>query len=143
MTWHSGVVPQLDLAEETFVVADPRRVADIVADPLQWARWWPELELTVFQDRGEKGIRWTTTGALVGSSEIWVEPWGDGAIVHYYLRADPTCRGSATRTRTLTSGRRIAATRRWARGMRASMNELKDALEGGRKPGQPRVASTA
>ena len=67
--WHCGGVPQLDLADDTFVVADPGRVADVVADPAQWARWWPELELTVFQDRGEKGIRWTATGALVGSCE--------------------------------------------------------------------------
>ena len=129
----------MDLADDTFVVADPRRVADVVADPAQWARWWPELELTVFQDRGEKGIRWTTTGALVGSCEIWVEPWGDGAIVHYYLRADPTCRGSATRVRTLSHRQRIVVTRRWAMRTRATMNCLKDVLEGGRLAGQPRA----
>ena len=132
-------MPNVDLADETFVVADPRRVADVVADRAQWARWWPELELTVFQDRGEKGIRWTTTGALVGSCEIWVEPWGDGAIVHYYLRADPTCRGSASRARALSHRQRIVATRRWAVRTRASMNTLKDVLEGGRQPGHPRV----
>lgn len=136
-------MPQVDLADDTFVVADPRQVADVVADPARWARWWPELELTVFQDRGEKGIRWTTTGALVGSCEIWVEPWGDGAIVHYYLRADPTCRGSATRARTLSHRQRIVFTRRWAMRTRATMNSLKDALEGGRSAGQPRALSRA
>lgn len=132
-------MPQVDLADDTFVVADPRRVADVVADPARWARWWPELELTVFQDRGEKGIRWTATGALVGSCEIWVEPWGDGAIVHYYLRADPTCRGSATRARTLSHRQRIVVTRRWAMRARATMNCLKDVLEGGRLAGHSRA----
>ncbi len=133
----------MDLAEDTFVVADPRRVASVVADPDQWARWWPELELTVFQDRGEKGIRWTATGALVGSCEIWVEPWGDGAIVHYYLRADPTCRGSATSVRSLSPRQRIVVTRRWVTRTRATMNGLKDALEDGRLAGHPRVLTTS
>ena len=34
-------VPTLDLADDTFVVADPAEVAAVVHDPGRWHRWWP------------------------------------------------------------------------------------------------------
>ena len=133
----------VDLIDETFVVADPAAVSGALHDERLWERLFPGLELTVFQDRGEEGLRFTVTGALVGTSEFWVEPWRDGAILHYYLRADLTRPGSGTEP-LLTGGR--AAARRSVRArtahvrrLKAGLNELKDRLEGARLPGTGRV----
>jgi hypothetical protein len=43
----------------------------------------------VTRDRGVKGVQWSVRGALVGSMEIWLEPVGDGVVLHWFLRADP------------------------------------------------------
>ncbi len=40
-------------------------------------------------DRGLDGIRWSVTGAWVGSLEVWLEAVGDGVVVHHYARLDP------------------------------------------------------
>ena len=117
-------MPLLDVIDETFVVAPPPVVAAAVKDPAFWAEVFPGLELTVFQDRGDEGIRLTVTGALVGSNEFWIEPWGDGAIVHYYLRADPVGRVSPRRAVKLR-------TRHCVR-LKAGLNAIKDRLEAAR-----------
>ncbi len=80
----------VDLVDETFIVVQPQVLAGVVADPASWVRWWPDLRLTVFMDRGVNGQRWSMTGALVGSLEIWIEPFADGCIVHHYLRGEPS-----------------------------------------------------
>jgi hypothetical protein len=46
--------------------------------------------LTVVEDRAEMGHRWTVTGALTGTMEIWLEPALDGVILHYFLHAEPS-----------------------------------------------------
>jgi len=79
----------LDIADDTFVVAALTTVAEVVRDPASWRAWWPDLEPTVTADRGLKGVRWSVSGAAVGSMEIWLEPWGDGVVIHWYLRAEP------------------------------------------------------
>lgn len=119
-------MPRIDLIDETFVVASVVRVADQVRDRQRWRSWWPDLRLTVVQDRAEAGVRWNVTGALIGSMEVWIEPWGDGVIVHYYLRAD-----------LARPGRGDARDERRARAMRAKQIfwQLKDDLEGDRPPG--------
>jgi hypothetical protein len=130
-------VPQLDMIDETFVVAEPATVAAAVHDPQRWRRWWPELELAVFADRGVQGVRWNVTGALAGSMEIWLEPFGDGVILHYYLRANPAGAPHRSARRAVAEGhRRQRATKRifWA---------LKDELEGGRRPGEPPAETAA
>lgn len=126
-------MPLVDLVDETFVVADPLEVAAAAHDPGRWRRWWPDLELTVFMDRGVAGLRWSVTGALVGSSELWLEPFGDGVVVHYYLRADPV--GRADGSPRLADRVR----RRHALAWKRSVNALKDELEGDRHPGDPRL----
>lgn len=80
----------IQIADETFVVADPAKIGRYIADPAKWHRWWPDLRLTVVEDRAEKGHRWTVTGALTGTMEIWLEPVLDGAILHYFLHAEPS-----------------------------------------------------
>ncbi|MBA2554839.1 MAG: hypothetical protein H0V10_14350 [Geodermatophilaceae bacterium] len=52
----------VDLIDETFVVAPAARVAALVRDPARWRAWWPDLRLTVFQDRADAGVRWNVTG---------------------------------------------------------------------------------
>lgn len=133
----------VDLVDETFVVVDRGRLAAIVADPTRWRTWWPGLHLAVFMDRGLDGIRWSVTGDLVGSCELWLEAEGDGVLIHYYLRADPTVPGSATRPRELpqsSRGRREIdrLRRRHAVAWKRSVWALKDEMEGDRAPGEDR-----
>jgi hypothetical protein len=52
----------IQIADETFVAADPAEVGRAVGDPASWRRWWPDLLLTVVDDRGELGHRWTVAG---------------------------------------------------------------------------------
>ncbi len=82
----------IQIADETFIAADPVEVGDAVADPANWSRWWPDLRLTVAQDRGEVGQRWAVTGALLGTMEVWLEKvlsGPDGVVLHYFLHAEP------------------------------------------------------
>ncbi len=82
----------IQIADETFIAADPVEVGEAVADPANWSRWWPDLRLTVVEDRGEVGQRWTVTGALTGTMEIWLEKvrsGPDGVVLHYFVHAEP------------------------------------------------------
>lgn len=133
---------RVDLVDETFVVAAPEEVAAVVHDPARWARWWPDLDLTVFMDRGTAGIRWSVTGGLYGSTEIWLEPVLDGVVVHYYLRADDGEPGASARSDPGSPRSRRVSDRlrdRRARAWKRSVNALKDELEAGRAPGLPRA----
>jgi hypothetical protein len=80
----------IQIADETFVCADPLDVGAAVADPSSWRRWWPDLRLTVVEDRGPIGHRWTVTGALTGTMEVWLQPVLDGVVLHYFLHAEPS-----------------------------------------------------
>lgn len=124
-------MPQLDVIDETFVRAAPARVAAALHEPDLWRRMFPGLELHVFEDRGDLGLRFTVTGEMVGTNELWVEPWGDGAIVHYYLRADLTRRGSATEVRAVSPARAIRARTKHCVRLKSVLNEVKDRLEEG------------
>lgn len=137
-------MPAVDLVDETYIVAEPAVLAAVVADRARWRVWWPELDVTVFMDRGLQGMRWTVVGELVGSCEIWLEAQGDGVLLHYYLRADPTVPGSRTEPRALPQsprGHRQVATirRRHALRWKRQVWQLKDELEAERTIGMPRV----
>lgn len=83
----------IQIADETFIAADPVAVGAAVADPANWSRWWPDLRLTVVEDRGEVGQRWTVTGELTGTMEVWLEKvrgGPDGVVLHYFLHAEPS-----------------------------------------------------
>jgi hypothetical protein len=125
----SAWVPGFDLVDETFVVATPAAVAAVVRDADRWARWWPDLTLGVFQDRGEAGVRWNVRGALTGSMEVWLEPYGDGVLVHHYVRCD-RADGRPVGARERRHRQRHAKAIFWA---------LKDELEKDRRPGEPRA----
>lgn len=114
--------------DETFIAADPARIAAAVHRPECWQAWWPDLRLAVTEDRGAAGVRWSVSGPLEGTTEVWIEPRADGAVVHYYLRADRTGRGSAR----LRRERRVRG-----RAGRRAMWALKDDLERGRPVGEP------
>jgi hypothetical protein len=84
-----GCVNSIQVADQTFVAADPVQVGRALSDPASWRRWWPDLRLNVVEDRGDKGIRWTVGGALTGTMEVWLQPELDGVILHYFLHAEP------------------------------------------------------
>lgn len=79
----------IQVADETFVAADGATVGAAVADPTRWRRWWPDLLLQVIENRGDKGVRWTVSGPVTGTMEIWLEPVLDGVKLHYFLHAEP------------------------------------------------------
>ncbi|MGH3451169.1 MAG: polyketide cyclase / dehydrase and lipid transport [Haloechinothrix sp.] len=127
--------PALDLVDETFIAVPQATVAAAFSDPRAWARYWPDLVLEVYTDRGVQGRRWTVRGALVGTMEVWCEPMLDGTLLHYFLRATPVAPSGAPlplRPRRL----RTEFDRR-ARAAKAIALELKDTLEDGRRPGLP------
>jgi hypothetical protein len=126
------MAPAIDLMDDTFVVAERAELATYLRDPAVARAWWPRLTLTVHQDRGLEGVRWTVAGELTGSTEIWLERWGDGVWVHWFLRADPVQPRVATRDL-----RRLS--RRYSVGFKERIHELKDRLERGRPAGVPRL----
>ncbi|SNR35763.1 hypothetical protein SAMN06265360_103145 [Haloechinothrix alba] len=127
--------PAIDVVDETFIAVPQATVAAAFGDPRSWARYWPDLVLVVYTDRGDEGLRWTVRGALVGTMEVWLEPVLDGTILHYFLRATPVDPAG----RALRLGPRDHAREydRRARAAKAVALELKNLLEDGRKPGVP------
>jgi hypothetical protein len=126
----------IQIADETFVAADPVDVGCAVAEPANWRRWWPDLRLTVVEDRGPVGHRWTVTGALIGTMEIWLEPSLDGVILHYFLHAEPA--GASARQLAKTNLGKLNHARRVA-GKKMAF-ELKRTLEASRPVGVSRLA---
>lgn len=120
-------MPSIDIACDDFVVAEPAYVAARLGDRALWHEWWPGLELTPYEERGLKGVRWTVAGEVSGTAELWLERVRDGVVVHWYLRADPAGRRSPRRIRDAY----VAA-------YRARLWAFKDEIEGDRAPGDHR-----
>lgn len=82
------------MVDSTWIAARSSSLAPIIADRDNWRRWWPDLDLAVAELRGPKGVRWLVRagrgGAVAGSMEIWLQPVGEGTVVHYFLRLDGT-----------------------------------------------------
>lgn len=109
-----GTGPQIDIVDSTWIDAPSRVVAGLVADPVNWRRWWPRLRLVVVQLRGPKGVRWAVPsgegGAVTGSMEVWLEAVGDGVVAHYFLRLEGTTGPLSPRdARALTHRYRVEA----------------------------------
>ncbi len=124
-------VSSIQVADETFVAADPVAVGAAVGDPVCWRRWFPDLLLEVIEDRADKGVRWTVAGPLTGTMEIWLEPMLDGVVLHYFLHAEPTGATGAQ-----LAGMNLAAMthRRRVAGKRMAF-EVKNRLEASRPVG--------
>ncbi|KMS85581.1 hypothetical protein [Prauserella rugosa] len=122
--------PALDIVDETFLTVPPGTVAAVFADPAAWRRYWPDLVLEVYTDRGDQGLRWTVRGALIGTMEVWLEPVLDGTVLHYFLRATPA-------GQPLTPARLRREFDRRARAAKAIALDLKTTLEDGRAAGEP------
>lgn len=126
----------IQIADETFVAADAVEVGRALGDPVSWRRWWPDLRLTVVEDRAAMGHRWTVTGALTGTMEIWLESVLDGVILHYFLHAEPS--GVAAWQLAKMNLAKLNHQRRVA-GKRMAF-EVKQRLEASRPVGLPPLA---
>lgn len=127
-------MPIVDVVDEMFVVAAPEQVRPVVCDEGRWRSWFPGIGLTPYDDRGRLGVRWTVTGELSGTVEVWLEEHGDGTIVHAYVRASPT--GLDAR-RLRGSHRRVL--RRYALPLKRHLLDLKHLIEVERAVGTPLV----
>ncbi|SHK86344.1 hypothetical protein SAMN05443637_113121 [Pseudonocardia thermophila] len=128
-------MPSVDVVDETFLAVPPAVVAAEFADPARWRVLWPDLDLEVAAARGVEGLRWTVSGALVGSMEVWLEPVLDGTVLHYFLRADPPGPDGTPQPLPPRRGAAVAAERQ--RAAKAIAFALKARLEGDRAPGEP------
>jgi hypothetical protein len=124
-----AAVTSVDVVDETFLVVPPEVLAAAFAAPSSWRRFWPDLILDVYADRGNQGLRWTVGGALVGTMEVWLEPVLDGTLLHYFLRADLPGDVPPKRSLREVHRRQIAA--------KQIALDLKMTLEDGRAPGCP------
>ncbi|MGH4026087.1 MAG: polyketide cyclase / dehydrase and lipid transport [Pseudonocardiaceae bacterium] len=125
----------VDVVDETWFAVPPRVLAAVLAHRESWPQIWPDLQLEVFADRGEEGLRWTVTGALVGSMEVWLEQVDPGTVLHYFLRADgPGPQGVPL---LLPPRRARAETARRQRAAKRFALVLKRHLEAGRAAGEP------
>jgi hypothetical protein len=116
-------MPDIDIVDSTWIDAPPALLGAIVADPANWRRWWPELDLAAEELRAEKGVRWTVRPTTVegesGSMEIWLEPAFGGVVLHYFLRlaaAGGHRTSRARQTRRTDFHRRRAKATFWALG---------------------------
>lgn len=134
-------MPSVDVVDETFLTVPPDVLAAEFAQPLAWRRMWPDLHLEIVSDRGVQGMRWTVSGALVGSMEVWLEPVLDGTVLHYFLRADP--RGPDGTPAPAPARRAAAEALRRQRAAKSIALACKQRLEAGREPGEPPAAVAA
>jgi hypothetical protein len=125
---------RVDIIDEMFVVADRSLVRTALCDPTTWGRWFPEVRLTTSENRDLDGVRWNVSGALVGTAEVWLEEFGDGTLVHTYIRTVPAS------TRRFRSRRQARVLRHYALPLKRHLLSVKDDLEKGRTVGEPRVA---
>lgn len=116
----------IQVADQTFVAVPAADIASLVAEPANQRRWFADLRLAVAQDRGPQGVRWTVSGPLHGTMEVWLEPVMDGTIVHYFLHCEPTAAGVDLPREN--HRRRVAG--------RAMTFELKDRLDSLRRAGE-------
>ena len=114
-----------------FIAAAGEVVARAIAAPNRWSAWWPKLVVTVREDRGDKGVRWTITGEIDGSMEVWLEPMLDGVIVHFFVHAEP---GAAAPVNL------VALNRKYRVAGKEMSFELKREIEAGRPAGIPPAA---
>ena len=97
--------------DSTWIPAPQATVAAVLAQPSNWRRWWPALDLGVHEWRGPKGMRWVVRRVeghpgLTGTAEVWLQPSRDGVIAHFFLRLDVVPGGRLTRSAAVRLERR-------------------------------------
>ncbi|MDT7580403.1 MAG: hypothetical protein QOK35_1667 [Pseudonocardiales bacterium] len=102
-------MPAIEVVDSTWIAAPAATVAAIIAEPGNWRRWWPGLELEVTELRAVKGVRWAVPSVaghpgLSGSAEVWLEPLAEGVVAHFFLRLD----AAAGRVASRRSAERVA-----------------------------------
>ncbi|UQX87238.1 SRPBCC family protein [Jatrophihabitans telluris] len=124
--------PEIHLIDDTWIAASPERVRAAVADPDNWARWWPSVTLRVRRDRGLKGLQWDAGGNYTGTVELWLEPVRDGVVLHHFLRLNPARLSAHPRVRDggRVARRRARTEQRLAWHAKRVFWALKDDLEG-------------
>ncbi|ORM33658.1 SRPBCC family protein [Williamsia sp. 1135] len=126
---------RIQVADQTFIAAPAESATELISDRANWRRWWPDLQLTVVEDRAEQGVRWKVSGPLNGTTELWLEPVLDGFVLHYFLHAEPTSQLPTEPRALMTEVGKINHRRRVAG--RAMSFEVKDRLEASRHVGGP------
>ncbi len=87
--------------------------------------------MTAAEDRGIEGVRWTVSGGVLGTAEIWLEEWGDGVIIHWFLRGEPP--PGTSHRQCMRLDRKLAVAHK------SRVHALKDHVERGRSVGVPRA----
>ena len=90
-------MPTVDIGDETYVAVTPEQLAPRLVDPALLGEWFPRLTFEIFMDRAEKGTRWSITGEINGSMEVWLEPMARGAVVHWFVRGEAPGRADVAR----------------------------------------------
>lgn len=124
----------IQVADETFVAASPELVGRAVGDRAAWRRWYSDLVLDDLEDRADKGVRWTVSGPVTGTMEIWLEPVLDGVLLHYFMHAEPSGPSAATAGELAKMDLAGMTHRRRVAGKRMAF-EVKNVLEAGRPVG--------
>ena len=126
------MVHPIQIADLAYLPVPADDIALVIANSAEWPRWFPNLRLTVTENRGPLGLRWTATGAVDGTSEIWLESVAEGTNLHYFLHAAPSGTGSpatqAKRAASLTTFYRFR--------FKDLVNELRQLLDSDRPAGE-------
>lgn len=136
----ANAVTSIQVADQTFIAAPPESATAVISDRANWRRWWPDLRLTVVQDRKEQGVRWKVSGPVEGTTELWLERVLDGFVLHYFLHAEPTGtlpsepRARGTELARMNHRRRVAG--------RVMSFEVKGRLEQSRHVGGPAAGAS-
>jgi hypothetical protein len=135
-------MPQLELADETWIAAPVADVARAVAQPSRQRDWWPDAPLDVSAERGLEGVRWVigSGAAVVGTVEIWLQPSAGGVRLHYLVGVGPA--GSAWSARRLRA-QRDRIHRHTKRVFWALKDELESSVRAGGAPETGRVTYRA
>ncbi|TNC33017.1 polyketide cyclase / dehydrase and lipid transport [Mumia zhuanghuii] len=123
-------MPAVDVIDQTYAAVPPRALREVLCAEPAWARVLPDLRLDCFEDRGVRGKRWTVSGGLDGTAEVWLEEVGEGTVVHVFLQADPATVPRSERARAALDRAYRIRLKRWVTGVR-------DRLDAAREVGMP------
>lgn len=121
-------MPAVDVIDQTYVAVSPRALRKALCVETAWAEVVPDLRLVCFEDRGLRGKRWTVSGALEGTAEVWLEEVAEGTVVHVFLQADPSAPPRSERARFRLDKAYRDRLKRW-------VTEVRDTLDAAREVG--------